>query len=157
MKIYYEGIFFDKNEIDRLVKDFDVGSLDKIIKNPHITFGYKPSEEDSFSEFLIGAKAEIKIIGFGNNGKNAGFLCEIPEEIKEYYHGAFPIHITTSISQDSEASYTANLNFKLLPENEQITLEGTLGFCDEKRKIHIQGIGSELDAYKLSKDDFLEK
>lgn len=80
-QVIYYGVFFDENEIKKLVEQLAPGKrLSNIVKNPHITFGFKKEMSDNFRSH-IGGKYDLtrKIIGYGNDGKNEGFLVEISD------------------------------------------------------------------------------
>ena len=90
----YIGLFFDKS----IVEKAPCGYTYKIIDNPHITFHFRPSEDEIPYE-LIGKSFTVKIVGFGLNEKAAGWRVELPEELKPFYKGQKNVHITTSVSE----------------------------------------------------------
>lgn len=107
MKIY-EGFFFE-NEFSG--NQF-VGSLDRTIKNQHITTAFKPEVPNAD---LYGEYADFQIIGYGNDGKNEGFevklvRCDNIDLVNIYDKIAVP-HITVSVSKDGKPVDTAKLKF----------------------------------------------
>ena len=151
----YNGIFFDKDIVQKLVCDLNLPTLEKPIESPHVTFNFK---KEDFPDTIIGASAEVKIIGLGHNDENVGLLVDIPESLKELYNGNPNIHITTSISNTGKAINTGYLDFMMLSDSEQITLEGKLGYMDKSSSLIINGIGEELGKFDYAEqEEILEK
>jgi hypothetical protein len=99
----YYGLFFDKNKFKP--------KLEKIIEKPHVTFLYDNKLELPLE--LINKKANVKVVGYGNDGKNEGYLVElINDEFLDFYKGAKQMHITISLSNDAKAVNTCDLIFK---------------------------------------------
>lgn len=128
MRIIYDGIFFNRDEIKNLAPV----SLDKIIENPHITFHYFKKGDNLLTPIpneIIGEKVRVKLTHFGisKDGKNAGFRVELPEEVVYLYDGVFPIHVTTSIALDGKAVDTAQIeSWEKL--DEPIVIEGIFDY-----------------------------
>lgn len=86
------------------------GCLEKGIPDQHITMAYRP-DADKFKEVLpfVGTTQQFEIIGYGNDGKNEGFLVELKSHVP--YYGAEQQHITLSVSQDGKPVDTFKLDF----------------------------------------------
>lgn len=145
----YQGIFFDKETEEKLVK-LQKNGLENIIKNMHITFYY--GELEAFPEELMGKDFKIKLIGYASDGKNSGFQVEIPEELKEYYRGQKVPHITVSLGEvdgvKGKAVDTGNLEFN--PLEEPIEVSGQLGYFE-------YGKGKTMDNSKFKEKSKLEE
>lgn len=130
----YSGVFVDPDE---LYKQFPP-SLDHPIRDPHVTVAYRPSSEKIFLDEL-GSDAIIRVLGYGNDGKNEGLLVEVAasspiiqktlnERVAPDKNGemkAVRMHVTISISKDGEAVDTRNLDFKPIQSSEPpITIMG---------------------------------
>ena len=106
----YDAICFDKQDIENLLKEknLESGVLDKLPESYHLTIQFhgrkKPSSEQlqSLSE-IYGKPVEVKILGYANDGKNEGFLCE------GHQKDGRPFHITLSISEDGKAVDTGHI------------------------------------------------
>lgn len=109
-KTNYQGIFFDKQEIERLAAQYR-GSIGtpietmKKIQDPHITLQYRPTQEqiDAFKP-LIGQKVQVTISQYGSDGNNEGFYvskiqAQNPktQEICDKVPSGIP-HITTAVN-----------------------------------------------------------
>ena len=109
--VIYTGLFFDPS--DPGFREEKAGPfLDKKIRDPHVTFAFKPTPDKEFPPDLIGDEVDIKVIGVGNDGKNHGYMVEIPYDLRDYYKGAPIPHITLSTSKDGKPVDTKNLDFK---------------------------------------------
>ena len=107
------------------------GCLEKGIPDQHITMAYRP-DPDKFKEVLpfVGTTQHFEVIGYGNDGKNEGFLVELKSHVP--YYGAEQQHITLSVSQDGKPVDTFKLDFnKPIPPEYCIQigdiLEGQVG------------------------------
>ena len=118
--ISYEGLFFDDDVIQYLyeLEEQSLGVTNDIL---HCTFKYHPSDKEIFNE-IAGKFFEIYLIGYGNDGKNSGFLVDLPDNLKKYYINydeemneklKVP-HITISLAKGARAIDTKNLCFKKL-------------------------------------------
>lgn len=112
----YWGIFFNPSPIKTSLSGFND------IKSPHVTFEYGDLAPDE----LVGKKTSVKVVGYGHDDKNEGYLVEIPEDLKPYYKGAENSHITIAVAEGGKPVDTAKLNFKPLPEEKQFVLNGTV-------------------------------
>ena len=112
----YEGLFFDNETINKLLSR-DFNKLQIVNRDLHVTMREFPKEEN---KELIGKKYQIKVIGYGTNKQNSGFLIELPHNLLPYYKNLdkdgsiIKPHITTSMSLGASAKNTKNLEFKLL-------------------------------------------
>lgn len=79
----YEGIFFDENAL-KIIKANELYHLPILNDIIHCTFKYHPLENEIFDE-LVEKKFEIRLIGYGCNGKNSGFQIKLPNELINYY------------------------------------------------------------------------
>lgn len=134
----YEGIFFS-DEVEKFIYSIDTNKLNEVNDKLHCTFKYNPLDDEIFND-IVGKKFTLYLIGYGNDGMNSGFEVMFPDELKKYYinyneESPFELkipHITVSFSNDSEATGTSNLDFKLLAK--PIKIEGKFGYWikDEK-------------------------
>lgn len=118
MKIIYTGWFISPKELQK-------ASLEKIIEYPHLTLAFKP--KDAFLN-KFGTVATIKIIGYGNDGDNEGYLCEItPEDefLKNQIKDIKVPHITLSVSADGKPVNTSGLDF--YPIDKPFIIKGVYG------------------------------
>ena len=102
-KIKYEGFFIDER-MD--------GSLDKLIKNQHVTTEFKPLITHSE---LYGEKVFFIVTGYGNDKENEGLSVklygETKEQLKELYKKIPVPHITLSVSEHGKSVNTSRLVF----------------------------------------------
>lgn len=129
--VSYEGIFFEE-EARKIIYEQEKVHLPEINDEIHCTFLYHPSNEELFDE-LVGREFLVTLIGYGCDGKNSGFEITIPKELKGYYRNwdseknqFKKPHITTSLTSDSKASYTKDLNF--IPLERPIPVIGKFGY-----------------------------
>ena len=132
----YEAIFLDKESI-KLIQQLEENKLDRVNDEIHLTLKYKPNDDEVFNE-IVGKEFELYLIGYGNNGTNAGFEVELSDELKPYYINydedepskvKIP-HITSSLALDAKAMNTKNLVFNKLPQ--KYSIKGKLGFWIEE-------------------------
>lgn len=111
-KTICNGIFFDKEELQKLAKEHENLAWIKIenrkeIQDPHITLQFKPNQQQD-EEFkpLIGQKVEVTISQYGSDGNNEGFrvskIKAEDEKLKEmckHIPSGIP-HITTAVNGD---------------------------------------------------------
>lgn len=123
----FQGIFLEK-EIEQQLIALQKKGLDSNIENMHITFKFGDTEK--YPEELIGREFEIKITGYGSDGKNSGFSVELPEELRRYYKSSSIPHITVSIGEvdgvKGKPVDTAKLDFK--PLDKPVQIKGKLGY-----------------------------
>ena len=130
--IRYEGLFFEEQE--ELLRSLEIEHLIKPIENIHITFKYKPSEEEIFDN-LVGREFNILILGRGSDGENSGLIVKLPDELIPFYINETVPHITTSLNINAKTVNTKNiLDFnKLEMFSTPIPIKGKFGyFIDQK-------------------------
>ena len=128
----YEAIFLDEESIN-LIQQLEENKLDRVNDEIHLTLKYKPNDNEIFNE-IVGKEFELYLIGYGNDGANAGFEVELSDELKPYYINydedepskLKTPHITSSLALDAKAMNTKNLLFNKLPQKYKI--KGTFGF-----------------------------
>lgn len=131
MKYIYTGVFFDAAELsEKFAKYVGEETLSNIIKNPHVTFTFRPKEVDAG---LFGQPVTFKVIGYACDGKNQGLQVEVlsihSSLLSEYGTIKVP-HITISVSEDGRPVDTGKLDFK--PISVPFEVVGTYGaFTDE--------------------------
>lgn len=101
MSIVYMGAFLKKNL---------PGTLSKIIVDQHVTFTMMPRSDQLFPAGLVGREVELRIVGLGCDGKNEGYLVELPADLLSYYRNMAPPHITVSVT-NSSPKHTGRLQF----------------------------------------------
>ncbi len=94
--IGYQGIFFDNDVKEKLI-ELQQRSLNKNIDNIHVTFYYGNIER--YPEEILEKEFEVKVLGYGFDGLNSGFLVEIPKELSIYYKNSSVPHITISLGE----------------------------------------------------------
>lgn len=123
----FQGIFLEK-EIEQQLVALQKKGLGSNIENMHITF--KCGDIEKYPEELIGREFEFKITGYGSNGKNSGFLVELPKELRKYYKSSSIPYITVSIGEvdgvKGKPVDTAKLDFK--PLDKPVKIKGKLGY-----------------------------
>lgn len=132
----YEAIFLDDESV-KMIHQLEQNKLDRVNDEIHLTLKYKPTKEEIFNE-VVGKEFELYLIGYGNDGINAGFEVELSEELKPYYinydeENSSKIktpHITSSLKEDAVAVNTKNLNFIPLPQKYKI--KGKFGYWIEE-------------------------
>lgn len=134
MKYIYTGVFFDLSELSNKFAKFasfiEEEILSNIIKNPHVTFTYKPKD---VRKDLLGKPVRFRVIGYACDGKNQGLQVEVlsihSSLLSEYGTIKVP-HITISVSEDGRPVDTGKLDFK--PISVPFEVVGTYGaFTDE--------------------------
>ena len=115
----YAGLFVDP--VDLYQKQ--PSTLEKRIKNPHVTTAFKPGLDQLHLE-QIGSVARIFAIGYGNDGENEGLLVRVEADNPEIQAACDNLetpHITLSISKKGQAVNTAFLDFAPLETPFEIT------------------------------------
>lgn len=115
----YWGLFI--NSEDLIIS----GKLNRIISNPHVTFGFKTE----YPMDIHGKSVKITIIGYGNDGQNEALLVKLPEEAMDIYNGAEVPHVTLSVSDNGKPVDSWKLDFDRISE---IEIEGVYGYFDTK-------------------------
>ncbi|MBQ8431146.1 MAG: hypothetical protein IJX26_04350, partial [Clostridia bacterium] len=136
----YVALFLDDESCNKLLKLEQV-RLPKQINNLHCTLCFNPSNTKSFDNFL-GKNFELKVVGYGCNGRNSGFEVELCEKAQNLYSNKDEFgnlktpHITTSLKFDAKAVDTSNMFFQ--PLENPIKLTAKLGyFVRNKANCHI--------------------
>ncbi len=114
MKCIYWGIFVPNSG----------GKLDKVVIFQHVTYGFKTE----FPDELEGKSADVKVVGYGNNGQNEAYLVELPTWTKQYYGGSSIKHITLSVAYGGKPVESQYLDFEPIDE---FVLNGIFGYFDE--------------------------
>ena len=134
--IHYEGLFFEDKEALDIIFKLEKTHLPIIHDKIHCTFKYNPKDDEIFDD-IVGNTYEIKLIGYGCDGKNSGFEIELPEELLKYYinyaeedpNKLEGPHITTSLARGTKAMNTKKLNF--IPLDKTYTIKGKFGYWIE--------------------------
>ena len=134
----YQGIFFDE-KTSKLLERMQRTPLADTVRDMHVTFKYGDLEK--FPSELMNLDVEICLVGYASDGKNSGFIVELPRKMEEkFYKGNRPIHVTVSLGavngEKGKAVDTANLNFK--PLKNPVTVTGKLGYF-------VFGCGKKMD------------
>lgn len=124
-KYRYIGFFVSQQEVLRCALLINGEKrLSRVIEHPHITLAYMPVDAN---ESLFGQIAEITLVGYANDGMNEGFLVEVSSacsELDSMLKAVSVPHITVSVSEDSKAVETADLNFEPI---KPIKINGVFG------------------------------
>ncbi len=134
--IKFEGLFFNEKNINKL-RSKDFNKLKVTNKDVHITLNRFSEKEN---KHLYGKKFKIKVIGYGNDGQNSGFLVQLPKELIAYYRNIsedgtpIPPHITTSMALGARAKDTRKIDFK--PLIKKFFIEGYYSSNQEEDKKH---------------------
>lgn len=131
-EVIYTGLFIDPNEIYSKFPPI----LYHKIRDPHITVAYRPDSSRVFLDSLD-SEAKIRVIGYGNDGKNEGLLAEVlsgdpaiqkavkenilADENNKHQEGPLPVHITLSLDEGASAYGTRKLNFRPLKTPVELT------------------------------------
>ena len=150
-KVIYQGFFVDpesENELEKIEGD---RKLQQDVPDKHITFRFMPKEKDLLPPQILGQEYKLRIMGYGNDGKNSGFSVELPEGLREFYKGAEQVHITTSLAEGAKAVDTGKLEFKKLET--PIAITGKMGyFIDGKVKNNPLSLIKREDVLEQTKD-----
>ena len=114
----YTGIFLDNDDI---YSHFP-SKLSVQVGHPHVTLVYRGGVESAHEEFL-GEMVKVRVVGYGNDGKNEGLFVALDNTIP--YMGADRPHITLSIAEGAKAVNTA---FVSMTEKRIGTLKGRVGY-----------------------------
>ena len=125
MKNYiYTGAFIDAKILNGAISFLGKSRLAKLIEFPHVTFQFKP---ETVAESLFGEKIYIKVLGYGNDGKNEGLRVEAfatNQLLADMINEISVPHITVSVSADGKPVDTAKLSFSPIPS---FFMEATYG------------------------------
>ena len=129
MKIVFEGIFFDRDEVLKLAELIGTERLEHVAKHPHVTTSIYPKKV--LESYTIGEKVKCEIVGYGNDGQTEGVLVKLPEG--KPCNNTIP-HIMISNVEGAKTADTSLLVFEMLPQS--VYLEGTFGrFDDHDKKV----------------------
>ncbi len=129
----YIGCFIDREKLYESIAAIERTPLYRIIGNTHITFAYRPETVD---ETLFGEEVRVRIVGYGNNGKNEGLKVEIASDNEKIQSLAEKIpvpHITLSVSEDGDTADTRYLEFEAV---EPIEITGVFGGKTEEETVN---------------------
>ena len=122
--VRYIAVFFDA-ATQCFIRGYSKEGLDNPTGDLHVTVQYKP--EDDHSE-LFGEKVSVKVVAYGNNGRNEGLKVEViaeNAELQALLDGIAVPHITLSWSKDSKAVFTKDVCFDEPVDG--VIIEGTFG------------------------------
>lgn len=130
----YEGVFFDKDQIDEALSGIRRDPLPDETKNYHVTCAYRP---DAFHADLVGHTQEFEIVAYGNDGRTEGLLVrpcdpDSPEATALNEIDGQP-HITLAVDRSSGAEPVdcGQMEFDTnMPEKTRI--RGTFGMFDRE-------------------------
>ncbi|MDO4332677.1 MAG: hypothetical protein Q4C58_08315 [Eubacteriales bacterium] len=120
----YIGCFVPFQELYDKVNCIRKEPLPKTIRDPHVTFAYMPRTVD---ETLFGEEMTIKMIGYGNDGRNEGVKVELSADnpvLKEMMKRIEVPHITLAVSEEGAPVDTGKLHFEPI---EPIMIVGKFG------------------------------
>lgn len=133
--VIYEAIFVSPSAVESALEMCDTPpQLAKTIEHPHVTLAYKP---DSPHEDIMGKEVSIRLIGYGCDQQNAGFLAEVKSHdpaVRELCDVRRNLHITTSIANGAKARNTVDLDFEPI---EPIMIRGVCGAFDTSQQVSV--------------------
>lgn len=147
---YYTGCFLDSAS-SKLIKTKRLG---KALSNPneilHMTVQFKPEPID---ETLFGEKIRIKVVGYGIDKENEGFLVEAHsdnQDVQQLIDAIEIPHITMSIGANGKHRNTRNLQFEKI---EPFSVSGIYGgFVQDTEQTGYLVLGSDNTKLVTSKD-----
>lgn len=113
MAIIYTGIFFNRENTEKLYEAFPAHLL-RQIANPHVTLIFRPIGKNQHTE-LFGTKATVKITGYARDEDNEGVLVSVhseDERLRVLYSSLPKPHITLAVSTSGSPVNTARLDFE---------------------------------------------
>lgn len=126
--VHYEGIFVSQEAVNAALDAYGISDrLDREIAMPHVTCAYKPTDP---RYDLVGKPVELQIVGYGNDGKNEGFLVDVSDKDADIHEMSLyndQPHITISVAQGARPVDTVRLDFEPI---EPIILRGVYGYMD---------------------------
>ena len=120
----YVGCFFKYEDFQTAIKDIRKSPLKNDVRDPHITFMYKPKE---VIQSLFGEVIHVTIVGYGNDGTNEGLRVQLKAnnpDIQFMINNIAVPHITIAVSDEGKPVNTKDLNFESI---NPIKLEGKYG------------------------------
>lgn len=125
-EVIYEGFFLPtlrKYTTNYSIANSMKKTLENKVANLHVTTKFKP---ETSSQNFYGYHAVVRLVGYGNDSNNEGYLVELDdcddEFIRETFNSIKCPHITTSYSAESKPVNTSNLTFDPMPEDEHLDL-----------------------------------
>lgn len=102
--VIYEALFL-KHEFE--------GLLEHQVEKQHVTTAFRP---ETAHAALYGQKATFRVVGYGNNGINEGFLVKLEscdsDTLRNLISKVKVPHITLSVSDGGRPVDTARLTFE---------------------------------------------
>ena len=114
-KILYTAFFLDFDDMWGKISSVTKGRYERVIKNPHVTFLYRPEFID-YS--LIGTEATVVVTGYGYDDENEGFEVTVitnNEKLNELYKSVEVPHITLTVKKSGQSVNTRYLDFYPVP------------------------------------------
>lgn len=134
--VIYEAIFVNPSAIESALEMCgESQQLAKTIEHPHVTLAYKP---DSPHEDIMDKEVSIRLVGYGCDQQNAGFLAEVKSHdpaVRELCDARRNLHITTSIADGAKARNTVDLDFEPI---EPIMIRGVCGAFDTSGQVSVE-------------------
>lgn len=124
--ILYTACFLDYDSLWTQISHLTKGIYSRVIKNPHVTFVYKPSFVDCS---LIGTKVKVQVTGYGFNSENEGLSVNVITDNKKLklLYGAVEVpHITLTVSNKGQAVNTRYVHFSSVPAIELPAIYGVV-------------------------------
>lgn len=127
---HYSAIWVDKKEIDKLRSlipnhEKDVSEGDGY----HITLAYKPQLDEALPVNLIGQNVELIATHIIDGDGISGIKVDIPDSVKQFYHGAKNSHITVCYDNGHFPVETGRISeSQWIKLEEPIEIQGKLGF-----------------------------
>ena len=124
--ILYTACFLDFNDMWDKISHITDGRYERVIRNPHITFLYKPH----FTDYsLIGEKVKVLITGYGYNDENEGLSVKVITDNKKLnalYESIEVPHITLTVKKCGQAVNTRYVDFYPIPIIETAAVYGAV-------------------------------
>ena len=130
--ILYTACFLDYDELWAKIGHITNGRYERVIRDPHITFCFKPDEVDLS---LVGTKVKVLITGYGYNGMNEGLgarLITDNEKLNALYKKIEVPHITLTVDKRGRAVNTRYVDFEPIPV---IEISAVFGIVDMDNRL----------------------
>lgn len=134
--VIYHGLFFDMDDVQQTAAEIaGKERLSRAIQDPHITYGFRQKMSSDFIEQLGKPTQTLtKIIGYGNDGKNEGFLVALGDSDKAMVGNTENMHVTISVAEKAKPVNTRFIEFK--PIEKEVGLAGRLGYFGADNQVH---------------------
>ena len=112
MKKLYCALFPDREMFRQAIKNLRSSPLPHEVEALHMTVAYRPQD---YHEDLLGRTAVITICGYGNDGKNEGFLVKASSEdpqLQILLDKVGAPHITLAVAEGGIMADTAKIMFQ---------------------------------------------